>query len=254
VDRWAVWRTQQLQDEVIAAYRSYQFHLIYQKVHNFCSVDLGGFYLDVIKDRLYTTGAKSLPRRSAQTAMFYIIEALTRWLSPILSFTSEEIWRFMPGARSESVFFNTWIELPKDMAQRPTVDWDAILNVRSAISRELEKLRNAGSIGAPLDAEVDVYCKPPLLQTLQAFGEELRFVFITSAARVHSAEDKPAEAAAAEEGEGNTTWIVVKPTTAVKCVRCWHKRHDVGQDARHPELCSRCVTNVEGPGEQRRFT
>ena len=254
LDRWAVWRTQQLQDEVIAAYRTYQFHLIYQKVHNFCSVDLGGFYLDVVKDRVYTTGAKSQPRRSAQTAMFYIAEALTRWLSPILSFTAEEIWRYMPGKRSESVFFNTWIELPKDLTQRPSVDWDAVLNVRSAISRELEKLRNAGSIGAPLDAEVDVYCKGPLLDTLQAFGEELRFAFITSAARVHSADSRPAEAVPADEGDNNTTWIAVKPTTAVKCVRCWHKRPDVGQDSRHPELCVRCVTNIEGPGEQRRFT
>ena len=254
LDRWAVWRTQQLQEEVIAAYRTYQFHLIYQKVHNFCSVDLGGFYLDVIKDRLYTTGAKSLPRRSAQTAMFYIVDALTRWLAPILSFTAEEIWRYMPGARSESVFFNTWLELPKDLTQAPSMDWSAVLEVRSYISRELEKLRNAGEIGAPLDAEVDLYCTPALSKTLKAFGDELRFAFITSAARVHAAESRPAEAVAAEEGEGNAAWIVVKPTTAAKCVRCWHKRPDVGHDPRHPELCGRCVTNVEGPGEQRRFT
>ncbi|MBL8268700.1 isoleucine--tRNA ligase [Steroidobacter sp.] len=254
VDRWAVWRTQQLQEEVIAAYRSYQFHLIYQKVHNFCSVDLGGFYLDIVKDRVYTTGKKSLPRRSAQTAMFYIAEALTRWLAPILSFTAEEIWRYMPGARGESVFFDTFFELPKELIQRPAIDWDAILDVRSAISRELEKLRNAGSIGAPLDAEVDVYTQGPLLETLQSFGEELRFVFITSAARVHAADTRPADAVAAVEGESNTTWIAVKPTTAVKCVRCWHKRPDVGQDSKHPELCGRCVTNVDGPGEQRRFT
>jgi isoleucyl-tRNA synthetase len=254
VDRWAVWRTHQLQEEVIAAYRSYQFHLIYQKVHNFCSVDLGGFYLDITKDRVYTTGKKSLPRRSAQTAMFYIVEALARWLAPILSFTAEEIWRYMPGARSESVFFNTFLEFPQELTQQPSIDWDAILNVRSAISRELEKLRNAGSIGAPLDAEVDVYTKAPLLETLQSFGEELRFVFITSAARAHSAESRPADAVAAAEGEGNTTWIAVKPTTATKCVRCWHKRPDVGQNPNHPELCGRCVSNVDGPGEQRRFT
>jgi isoleucyl-tRNA synthetase len=186
--------------------------------------------------------------------MFHILEAMTRWLAPILSFTSEEIWRFMPGARSESVFFNTWLELPKDLVQKPSLDWDAILNVRGGISRELEKLRNAGSIGGPLDSEVDVYCKSPLLETLQSFGEELRFVFITSDARVHSADRRPAEAAAVDEGEGNTAWVVVKPTAAVKCVRCWHKRADVGSDARHPELCARCVSNVEGSGEQRRFT
>jgi len=254
VDRWAVWRTHQLQEEVKAAYRSYQFHLIYQKVHNFCSVDLGGFYLDITKDRVYTTGKKSLPRRSAQTAMFHIAEALVRWLAPILSFTAEEIWQFMPGARSESVFFETFFEFPKELTERPAIDWDAILNVRSAVARELEKLRNVGSIGAPLDAELDVYTQGPLLETLQSFGDELRFVFITSAARAHAAESRPPEAVAAEEGSGNTTWIVVKPTTARKCVRCWHKRPDVGHDARHPELCGRCVINVEGPGEQRRFT
>ncbi|MDY6946896.1 MAG: isoleucine--tRNA ligase [Pseudomonadota bacterium] len=254
VDRWAVWRTQQLQEEVIAAYRSYQFHLIYQKVHNFCSVDLGGFYLDITKDRVYTTGKQSLPRRSAQTAMFYIAEALSRWLAPILSFTAEEIWRYMPGARSESVFFSTFFELPRELTERPSIDWDAILGVRSAIARELEKLRGAGSIGGPLDAQVDVYAKGPLLETLQSFGEELRFVFITSEARVHAAEGRPADAVAAEDSEGNAAWLVVKPTTAVKCVRCWHKRPDVGHDARHPELCGRCVSNVEGPGEQRRFT
>jgi isoleucyl-tRNA synthetase len=254
VDRWAVWRTHQLQQEVMAAYRSYQFHLIYQKVHNFCSVDLGGFYLDITKDRLYTTGKKSLPRRSAQTAMFYIAEAFVRWIAPILSFTAEEMWRYMPGERGKSVFFETFFEFPKELTEQPAIDWNAILEVRSAVARELEKLRNADAIGAPLDAEVDVYTQGPLLETLQSFGDELRFVFITSAARAHAAEQRPSEASAAEEGEGNATWLVVKPTAAVKCVRCWHKRPDVGHDARHPELCGRCVINVEGPGEQRRYT
>jgi isoleucyl-tRNA synthetase len=253
LDRWALWRTEQLQEEVVAAYRNYQFHLIYQKVHNFCSVDLGGFYLDVLKDRLYTTPAKSHARRSAQTAMFWIVEAMVRWLAPILSFTSEEIWRYMPGQRNESVFFNTWVALPQGAAQRPQIDWDAVLRVRSGVMRELEKLRNANAIGAPLDAEVDVYCAPHLLQILQSFGDELRFVFITSAARVHRADSRPPEAAAAEEGNDDFAWIVARPSTANKCVRCWHKRGDVGSSAEHPELCARCVTNVAGPGEQRRF-
>ncbi len=253
LDRWALWRTEQLQEEVVAAYRNYQFHLIYQKVHNFCSVDLGGFYLDVLKDRLYTTPAKSYARRSAQTAMFWIVEAMVRWLAPILSFTAEEIWKFMPGARNESVFLNTWLALPQGAAQRPSIDWDSVLRVRSGVMRELEKLRNAGAIGAPLDAEVDVYCAPHLLQVLQSFGEELRFVFITSAARVHRADSRPAEATAAEEGNDDFAWIVARPTAAKKCMRCWHKREDVGSHAQHPDLCGRCVTNVDGPGEQRRY-
>ncbi|HWK75845.1 MAG TPA: class I tRNA ligase family protein, partial [Povalibacter sp.] len=263
IDRWALWRTQQLQEEILAAYRAYQFHLIYQKVHNFCSVDLGGFYLDVLKDRLYTTPEKSAARRSAQTAMYWIAEALVRWLAPVLSFTAEEIWRFMPGKRSESVFFETWVQLPQGVAARPAIDWDAILDLRGAVARELEKLRNSGAIGAPLDAEVDLYCAPALLETLSAFGEELRFVFIVSDMRVHPAQERPSDAAAAspvgdsatsQEGDDNAAWIVVQPTAARKCVRCWHKRPDVGSHAKHPELCGRCVTNVDGPGEIRRFT
>jgi isoleucyl-tRNA synthetase len=259
VDRWALWRTQQLQEELISAYRGYQFHLIYQKVHNFCSVDLGGFYLDVLKDRLYTTPTKSHARRSAQTAMVWIAEALVRWLAPILSFTAEEIWRFMPavaapGKRAESVLLETWAELPQGSAARPHIDWDAIFELRGAVARELEKLRNSGAIGAPMDAEVDLYCTHGLAQTLQPFGEELRFVFITSAARVHAADTRPVAAVAMQEGERNTAWITVQPSTATKCVRCRERRPDVGGDARHPELCGRCVSNVEGPGETRRFT
>jgi isoleucyl-tRNA synthetase len=252
IDRWAVWRTQQIQEEVIEAYRSYQFHLIYQKVHNFCSVDLGGFYLDVLKDRMYTMRSDSPSRRSAQTAMFWIAEAMTRWLAPILSFTSDEIWGFMPGQRGESVFLQTWLALPEGAAQQPALDWDSMLRVRGAVTRELEKLRNNGAIGAPLDAEIDLYCAPPVFDLLSKFGEELRFVFITSAARVHPLGEKPADAVAGDADEG-AAWIVARPTEAVKCKRCWHRRPDVGSHAKHPELCGRCVSNVEGPGETRKY-
>jgi isoleucyl-tRNA synthetase len=254
VDRWALKRTLELQDEVIHAYRNYQFHLIYQKVHNFCSVDMGGFYLDVLKDRLYTTGAKSMPRRSAQTTMYWIIEAMVRWMAPILSFTAEEIWRYMPGKRDESVFLQTWIELPVGANAPLDMDWDALFAVRSAVSRELEKLRNDGAIGAPLDAEVDLYCAPQLQRTLAAFEDELHFAFITSAARVHPSSESPADAVAAEEGDANTAWIVVRPSEHGKCVRCWHKCPDFGANVQHPELCGRCVINVEGPGETRRHS
>ena len=254
IDRWALWRTQQLQDEVIAAYRSYQFHVIYQKVHNFCSVDLGSFYMDVLKDRLYTTGKRSAARRSAQTAMYWILTAMVRWLAPILSFTAEEIWRFMPGRSFESVLLETWAQLPQGAGTRPAQDWDGLLNLRSAVARELEKLRSAGTIGAPLDAEVELYCAEPLYQGLLAFGEELRFVFITSGAHVHRADQRSAEAVAAEEGDANAAWIVVRPSAAAKCVRCWHKRAEVGSHAEHPELCGRCVSNILGPGEVRRYS
>jgi isoleucyl-tRNA synthetase len=258
IDRWALKRTLELQDEVMHAYRNYQFHLIYQKVHNFCSVDMGGFYLDVLKDRMYTTGAKSAPRRSAQTAMYWIIEAMVRWLAPILSFTADEIWRYMPGkgdeSADESVFLQTWVELPVGANAPLAIDWDAVFAVRSAVARELEKLRNSGAIGAPLDAEVDLYCAPELQRTLATFGDELRFAFITSDARVHPAADRPADAVPAEESDRTNAWIVVRASEYGKCVRCWHKRADFGVDARHPELCARCVINVEGPGEVRRWS
>jgi isoleucyl-tRNA synthetase len=253
LDRWAIERTRELQSEVVAAYRDYAFHLIYQKVHNFCVVDLGGFYLDVIKDRLYTTRTDSEPRRSAQTALYWIAEGLTRWLAPILSFTAEEIWRHMPGERTESVFHTTWVELPATGRGRVAVDWPAVLEVRSVVLRELERLRIEGRIGAPLDAVVDLYCAPERRAALAALGDELRFLLITSEARVHVAEDRPAAASAGGgEGEG-AFWVSVDASSAAKCVRCWHKREDVGHSDRHPQLCARCVTNIEGPGEQRRF-
>lgn len=253
LDQWALWRAQELQREVIEAYRDYQFHLIYQKVHNFCSVDMGGFYLDVIKDRLYCMPSASAGRRSAQTAMYYIAEAMTRWIAPILSFTAEEIWKYLPspsnGKRVESVFLSTWFDIPS--VHRPHIDWDKVLELRGAVSRELEKLRVADAIGAPLDAEVDVYCAPALFDVVKQLGDELRFVLITSYARLHAADARPANAVPAETGDGNQAWIVVAASSHGKCVRCRHLRDDVGKHAAHPELCGRCVVNVEGPGESR---
>jgi isoleucyl-tRNA synthetase len=248
LDRWALARTRALHGEIVEAYRKYSFHLIYQKVHNFCIVDLGGFYLDVIKDRLYTTGADSLARRSAQTAMFHIAESMVRWLAPVLSFTAEEIWRFLPGKRGESVFLETWHVLPE--APADPLDWAALIQLRTDVVRELEKLRDAASIGAPLDAEVDVYCLPDEYARLNALGDELRFLFITSEARVHEVSTPPENAAPAGRAG---VWIAVKPSSDTKCVRCWHRRPDVGRYVEHPELCGRCVTNVDGPGERRKY-
>jgi isoleucyl-tRNA synthetase len=253
LDRWAVWRTQQLQQEMLEAYRRYEFHLIYQKVHNFCSVDLGAFYLDVLKDRLYTTPANSHARRSAQSAMYLIIDAMTRWLAPVLSFTAEEIWKFMPGAaqRPESVFLSTWLQLP--LVTAPQIDWRQLLELRAAVSGELEKLRVASAIGAPLDAGVTLYANAPAYETLNGLGDELRFVFITSEARVLPASEKPADAIPASDSDANPVWIKVRAVEYTKCVRCWHKCPDVGAHAEHPELCGRCVTNVSGAGEVRRY-
>jgi isoleucyl-tRNA synthetase len=249
LDRWALARTRELHAEVVEAYQRYAYHLIYQKVHNFCVVDLGGFYLDVLKDRLYTLPENSPARRSAQTAMFEIAESMVRWLAPILSFTAEEIWRYMPGERAESVFLSTWHETPE--VPRDAIDWPALIALRGDVTRELEKLRESGQVGSALDAQVDVHCVPGELKRFSALGEELRFFFITSAAHVHEAAAPP-DGAVPATGRGGV-WLTVTPCTNAKCVRCWHRRPDVGDNDAHPELCGRCVTNIAGPGEERRL-
>jgi len=253
LDRWALARTRSLQEEIAQAYRDYAFHLIYQKVHNFCVVDLGGLYLDILKDRLYTLPAAGRARRSAQTAMWHIAEAIVRWLAPILSFTAEEMWRHLRGARAESVFLTTWHELPALPAEQ--IDWNALIALRTAVARELERLRVAGGIGAPLDANVEIWCPPALEPKLAALGDELRFFLITSAAVVHAAgESAPADAVPAAGFDGQGVSIRVSVSPEKKCVRCWQHRGDVGASSEHPELCGRCVGNLVLPGEQRRFS
>jgi isoleucyl-tRNA synthetase len=252
LDRWAVDRAFQLQKEVAEAYETYQFHRVYQKVHHFCSVDLGSFYLDVLKDRQYTCREDGLPRRSGQTAMYHIAEALVRWLAPILSFTADEIWRYLPGERSQSVFLETWYEglFPLDEASPYNRElWDFVLQVREAVSKELEVLRVRGDIGSSLDAEVELYGSEPVLEKLSRIGDELRFVFITSSATLSPL--KGAENTLPTDIEG----LEVRATASghAKCVRCWHHRQDVGSHPEHPELCGRCVENVVGPGEPRRY-
>jgi isoleucyl-tRNA synthetase len=257
IDRWALARTAQLQDEVIAAYREFQYHLIYQKVHNFCVVDLGGFYLDLLKDRLYTTPKKSHARRSAQTALFHVAEAMVRWLAPILSFTADEIWSFMPGKRGESVFLETWHKLPATGSGSEAVDWAMFIQLKAAVAAELEKLRVAGTIGGSLDAEVEVFAKDEFREKLSALGEELRFLLITSAAvvkRVSNAAGPPVGAVKVGEiAKDGGVWVRVQASAAPKCERCWHHRPEVGTNAEHPTICGRCVENVTGPGEGRQW-
>jgi isoleucyl-tRNA synthetase len=250
IDQWAVSKAFALQNEVVTAFRNYEFHDIYQKVHNFCVVELGGFYLDIIKDRLYTTRVDSSPRRSAQTAMYHVADAMVRWLAPILSFTAEEAWSFLPGVRTESVFLNTWHQFPAGAERASDIDWPALIALKADVGRELERLRSAGAIGAPLEAEVAIYAAPAQAVRLGALRDELRFLLITSQARVIEIDAPPTDAVQSSTGD---VWIEVKPSSQRKCVRCWHLRSDVGSDPRHPELCARCVVNVEGPGEERRF-
>ena len=250
IDQWATAKAFALQNDVVTAYRNYEFHVIYQKIHNFCVVELGGFYLDIIKDRLYTTGAGSRPRRSAQTAMHHVAHAMVRWLAPILSFTAEEVWGFLPGVGNESVFLNTWHQFPAGVERVPTIDWAALIALKVDVARDLERLRSAGAIGAPLEAEVVVYAPAAQSGRFEALQDELRFLLITSQAHVVASDTPPGSTVPTSEPG---VWIEVKPSTQPKCVRCWHLRSDVGSDPRHSELCARCVVNVEGPGEERRF-
>ena len=256
LDRWAVAQTLRFQQQIIEAYKDYNFHLIYQKLHNFCAVDMGSFYLDIIKDRQYTTQKDSIARRSAQTALYHIVEAMTRWLAPICSFTAEEIWQAIPGERSTSVFLHTWYDKLFALEEQETMSfefWGRLQQTRTLVSKQLEELRVAGKIGSSLDAEVDIYCDGELYNSITALQDELRFVLITSYARVHPMAEAPATTSAVELDSGDQLKIAVAPCEHAKCVRCWHHREDVGQHSEHPELCGRCVDNVDGEGEPRQY-
>jgi isoleucyl-tRNA synthetase len=260
LDRWAVDQATQLQANIEIAYETYEFHRIYQELHNFCTVKMGNFYLDILKDRLYTTQADSVARRSAQSAMYHIIEAMARWLAPVLSFTAEEIWGLIPGSREESVFLSTWHDIPAithpneeiEKGMTMTSFWDEVIEVRDAVSKELEKLRISNQIGSSLDAEIDLYCDENLYATLEKLEDELRFVLITSYARIHKGVTPLADTENYTLSSGEIG-IRATPSNHDKCIRCWHHREDVGKNPDHPQLCNRCVTNVDGEGEQRRY-
>ena len=251
LDRWAIDCAAQLQEEIISAYDQFQFHLIYQKLHNFCVRDMGGFYLDIIKDRIYTCPEDSLPRRSAQTALFHIAEAFTRWISPILSFTAHEIWGFMPGKRESSVFLAEWYPLPRLMADEKIdqQDWAAILQAKEAINKVIEDQRNQGVIKGSLGADIQLFVSPELQQSLAKLGDELRFVTITSKASLLPL----TEAADASDSMLEGLKVSVQRSTAEKCVRCWHFIADVGSSPEHPEICGRCVSNLDAGGEVRHY-
>ena len=247
LDRWIVSKTHDLQQQVINEYDNYNFHFVMKAILNFCTNDLGGFYLDIIKDRQYTTQTDSLARRSAQSALFHISHAMVRWLSPILTFTSEEIWQFLPGASNESVFLQTWYEGLEGNFDNPVIE--ASRDINTHLRKELEDMRRNKIIGSSLDAEVDIYCKDDNYQNLLGLKDELRFVFITSEARVNQLSDKPTDA----KEINSSLAIKVEKSDHQKCVRCWHHRPEIGQNKVHQDLCDRCIENVSGEGENRVF-
>jgi isoleucyl-tRNA synthetase len=287
LDRWAVAEADKVQQAVVAAYQRYEFLEVVQRVQNFCSNEMGALYLDITKDRLYTMARDSHGRRSAQSAMYRIVEAMSRWLAPIVSFTAEEIWQAMPGERGDSPLFANWYDqlapLPADAALSPA-DFELLLQVRREIARGLEWLRGKGAIGASLDAQVVLHADLAFRERFAEVENELRFFLITSA--VAFGEDptglpddprvlnQPIEGAPPSwrsdspvaptvlqfdaDVPGHAVRVVVEESGHDKCVRCWHHRADVGSDAGYPGLCGRCVGNVQavegqGSGEQRRW-
>ena len=251
LDRFIVARAKALQAEVLAAYESYQFHVIYQKIHQFCAVTLGGFYLDIIKDRQYTTAEHSVARRSCQNAMHHILHMLVRLLAPILSFTADEVWEAMHENVPHTIFAETWYEgWPEGLdALSEEADWDAIYQVREVVNQALEVARKEGVIGSALAAEVVLYVDDEKQKLLTPLGEELRFILITSGATLRLLSDKKARSFESEALPGLAVDVLASP--APKCVRCWHRVSDIGEDKTHPSLCGRCVTNLSQSGEKR---
>jgi isoleucyl-tRNA synthetase len=252
LDRWIVARAAELQKEVISAYDNYQMLVVTQKLMNFCTGELGSFYLDVIKDRQYTAKADSHARRSCQSALYHIAEAMTRWMAPIMSFTAQEIWDVLPGERGDFVFTDVWYEGLANVTegQLDNTYWQQVLEVRDAVNKVLEAARKDEVIGATLQAEVTLYTGGDLAETLNKIGDELRFVLLTSKANVEVVSAKPE---GAESSDIDGLFIKVTSTDAKKCDRCWHYCEDVGAHEGHEEICGRCVSNVDGDGEQRQF-
>ncbi len=252
LDQWIIDRTAILQKELIAHYEAFDFLSFYQKVHHFCSVDLGGFYLDIIKDRQYTTTRKGRPRQSAQTALFHVAHALVRWIAPVLSFTAEEVWSHLPGEKVESIFLNVWydkLQMLDASAKIKRDVWQQIIAIKAAVNRELEKARAQGDVGGNLEAEVTITCSKELRGLLELLGDEFRFILIVS--QVHFI-DFAGTGEISSDAEGFT--VKISKSLAEKCERCWHHRPDVGINTEYPSICARCVINVsEAEGERRSF-
>ena len=234
IDRYALVRAAQFQEDILAHYRVYEFHPVVAKLQLYCSEDLGGFYLDVLKDRLYTTAPKSLARRSAQTALHQITHAMLRWMAPFLSFTAEEAWKVF--GNSESIFLETFSALGQN-DDGLLAKWSRIREIRDAVNKEIEALRAAGQVGSSLQARVTLTAGPEDHALLASLGDDLKFVFITSAIDLVA---------------GSALQVSVQASADAKCERCWHYRDDVGHDAAHPTLCGRCTSNLFGSGEDRK--
>jgi len=241
IDRYALVLTQDLQARILADYDRYEFHLAVQKFVSFCSEDLGGFYLDILKDRLYTSGESSHARRAAQSALHHITQAMMRLMAPILSFTADEIWQTLGMDAEATVFEDVWYELPASgLSEAEIAQWQAVLEVRALANKAIEEQRAQGLVGSSLQSELDIHASGATHQALARLGNDLRFVLIVSRATLH------------EMSDGDVR-IEVTPSPHAKCDRCWHYRADVGADTAHPTICGRCVSNLFGSGEPRNY-
>ena len=236
IDRWALARTAQFQAEVLAHYEVYEFHPVVAKLQLYCSEDLGAFYLDILKDRLYTTAPKSLARRSAQTALWHITHAMLRWMAPFLSFTAEEAWKLFAPATAGSIFTETYSDTRAWGDANLLAKWSRIREIRDTVNKDIETVRTAGQLGSSLQAVVAITANDADRALLESLGDALKFVTITSQASVVA---------------GTELAVQVSPSTARKCERCWHYRDDVGHDPAHPTICGRCTDNLFGAGEVR---
>jgi isoleucyl-tRNA synthetase len=251
LDQWAVVAARDLQQKIIAAYDEFNFQSIYQMIHNFCSVEMGSFYLDIVKDRLYTAKSDGQARRSAQTAMYHVLEAMVRWLAPILSFTADEIWECMPGERAQGgLFYDKWYQGFNDYKLSSDIDWPQLMKVRDEVNKVLESRRQTGDIGSALDANVTLYAEKQLQNQLAALSDELRFMLITSGAHVESISQANGEAVTTDIA---MLQVKVAVSEAEKCERCWQRSSDVGTLTDHKTICGRCVENITGQGESRHF-
>ncbi|EKO3835850.1 isoleucine--tRNA ligase [Vibrio harveyi] len=253
LDRWAVGRALAAQEEIVKAYEEYNTHGVTQRLMQFCSIEMGSFYLDVIKDRQYTAKRGGNAQRSCQTALYYIVEALVRWMAPIMSFTADEIWNEMPGERDKFVFTGEWFDGLFGLAEGEELNnefWTEIQAVRGAVNKLLEDARKEKTIGGALQAEVTLFADDALAAKINKLEDELRFVLLTSAAKVKSLSEKT-DAAQATDIEG--LFVEVAAAEGEKCDRCWHHTPDVGTIEGHEKICGRCVSNVDGEGEVRKF-
>ncbi|MCW7549364.1 isoleucine--tRNA ligase [Photorhabdus sp. APURE] len=253
LDRWAVGRAQAAQADIAKCYDEYDFHTVVQRMMQFCSVEMGSFYLDIIKDRQYTAKSDSLARRSCQTALYHIAEALVRWMAPILSFTADEVWNELPGKRAQYVFTEEWYDGlfgPAAGEQMNDAFWADLLAVRGEVNKVLEQARADKHIRSSLEAAVTLYADSELADKLNSLRDELRFVLLTSQVVVADYDQADEDA---QQSEIGSLKIAFRKADGEKCPRCWHYAKDVGLVAEHAELCGRCVTNVAGNGEERKF-